>query len=393
MKILKIAVVVILVALLFAGVWTGCNSAKSEEYTVTFYTPADEQAYLVKTYADGSPSLQPFKIITFTDPHFKGAMELTSCKVSLTLIENTIIQEQPDLIIICGDIVLGPRAEQGAAILGNLFEKYDQYWGFVLGNHDGEHPEGPTRTELVDIYCSFEHCINSSAPDIWGDGNCIVNIKDSNNKIIQSLVLIDSGDYLKEDICTEYGFEYTDGYDFIKYDQIEWYKNQMNTIAEKEGNMPSSILFIHIPLIEHNTAHSLALREKKVIYGTLREGVCHSPYNTGMFDAILEVGSTQAVVCGHDHINDYCVEYKGIKLLFSQSCSFGSYYMRTHILYATLYNHNKKNDRFSDGHTQFSIDNNGALAITPLLNQDNPSLFEGLTQEQLKELNIAQTLP
>jgi len=392
MKILKIVLAILLVALLSAGIWVGGN-ANTQEYTITLYRPEGEHAYLVKTYANGAPCNDPFKILTFTDPHFKGAMEETSCAASLTLIENTIIQEQPDLIVICGDIVLGLRAEQGAAMLGRLFEKHNQYWGFVLGNHDGEHPEGPTRTELVEICCSFEHCINTSEPDIWGDGNCIVNIKDSNNHIIQSLILIDSGDYLKEDICADYGFAYKDGYDFIKYDQIEWYKAQMYAIAEKAGKMPPSVMFMHIPLVEYGTAYSQALQEKKIIYGMLRESICFSPYNTGMFNAIQYVGSTQAVVCGHDHINDFCVDYRGVKLIYSQGSSFGSYYMRKHILYFGFYFADKTNDRFSDGHTQLLIDKKGALTVTPLLNQDNPSLFEGLSQEQMEELNIAQTLP
>lgn len=392
MKVVKAVIIAGLIGVLALGVFFAGDGYKVKEYVIAFYTPEGENAYLVKTYKDGSPCNEPFKIITFTDTHLSGSMNRASDTATLNLIRNTIVQEKPDLIVICGDIVLGANSEPGARTLAALFEEHNQYWGFVLGNHDGENQFGPSREEFVELYSSYEHCIISSAPGIWGNGNCVVNIKDSAGGIIQSLVFIDSGDYLKEDFCEEYNFEYTDDYDFIKYDQIEWYKDEMRSIAAQNGKMPPSVMFMHIPLVEYTAAYNSALSEDKVIYGMRREEECSSPYNTGMFDAILEIGSTKAVVSGHDHINDYCVEYQGVKLLYSQSSSFGSYFMRTHVLYYSLFMMNNKNDRFSDGHTEFLIDKDGKLTITPLLNQDNPSLFEPLTQEQKEELNLIETL-
>ena len=73
------------------------------------------------------------------------------------------------------------------------------------------------------------------------------------------------GQLFDPDICAEYGFEYKEGYDFIKYDQIEWYKSEMYDIAEQNGGMPDSVMFMHIPLKEYRMAYNQAKQNDTVI--------------------------------------------------------------------------------------------------------------------------------
>lgn len=400
-NILRISVLVIVIVSLALStgaiiVLRGKDAPPSEkgEPLLSFVVPSDETPYLIKAYSDGSSYEGDFKILTFTDSHLNGQGSAGDA-ASLTVIENTILLEKPDLIVITGDIAVGAKSELAARRLAELFEKHNQYWGYALGNHDGENTAGPSRSQLVDIFGGYRHCIISRDSDtLSGEGNCIVNVKNGAGKVIQSLVFIDSGDYLKEDICRQYGFQYEEGeYDFIKYDQIEWYKSELNKIATKSGKMPNSIMFMHIPLKEYETAYNLAIRDAGTPdYGGRREPECDSPHNTGMFDAILELGSTKAVVCGHDHTNDYCVDYKGVKLLYSQSTSFNSYYLRSNAAYIALYKLTGKAE-FNDGHTEFAVNAEGNLAITPKFNQNSPALFNGLTPEQRKELYLEDTLP
>jgi hypothetical protein len=35
------------------------------------------------------------------------------------------------------------------------------------------------------------------------------------------------------------------------------------------------------------------------------KAVCCSAYNTGLFNAMLDMGDVQGVFCGHDHNNDF----------------------------------------------------------------------------------------
>lgn len=372
------------------------QKAKTEpdkgEPIVNFVRAEDEHPYLIKTYADGSFCDKEFNIVTFTDTHLDGKEDSVGDAVAFTHIENTLKTEKPDLVVVCGDVALGAKSADAAHKLANLFQQYKTYWGLVLGNHDGENKNGASREELMAIYESYSYCVLSSAPDIYGYGNCIVNIKGANDKVIQSLIFIDSGDYLSESYCEEYNFQYKSGYDFIKYDQIDWYKSEMRAIADKNGAMPASIMFIHIPLVEYDIAYKNGVKGEDIIYGEKREDVCASPYNTGMFAAIKEVGSTKAVVSGHDHINDFCVEYQGVKLIYSQSSSYNSYYMRSHALYQSLYIMGV-DIRFSDGHTRFIVGTDGGLTVVPVLNQDNFELFDGLTDEQRTASYIEATKP
>ncbi|MFW5780421.1 MAG: metallophosphoesterase [Bacillota bacterium] len=391
----KVLVVIVFLAFSLAIAFTLFMSIIKEtkgEPVVNFIEPENEKPYFIKTYKDGSICNEDFKIITIGDTHLRGIEGDTIDSATFTIIENIIEYQKPDLVVFAGDIAIGSLAEQAARSLAELFERHNQFWGYVLGNHDAEDELGPSRGDLVNIYGEYEHCIIYSEQGISGEGNCIINIKNSDEKVVQSLVFIDSGSYLTPEICAEYGFDYKNDYDFIKYDQIEWYKSEMQDIADENGEMPDSVMFIHIPLKEYRTAYNQALSDDSVIFGARREPECDSPYNTGMFDAILEIDSTKAVVCGHDHINDYAVEYMGIKLLYSLGLSYNSYFLRKDLLYIAAYQLGSE-PQFNDGYTLFSVNKNGELTITPKYNQNNPSFFDGLTEAQREALFLDETLP
>lgn len=44
-----------------------------------------------------------------------------------------------------------------------------------------------------------------------------------------------------------------------------------------------------------------------------------------MFDTMESLGSTQGIFCGHDHINNYSIEYKGIRLTYGMSVDYLAY--------------------------------------------------------------------
>jgi hypothetical protein len=41
---------------------------------------------------------------------------------------------------------------------------------------------------------------------------------------------------------------------------------------------------------------------------------------------MVELGSTKAIFCGHDHLNDFSVTYKGIRLTYGKSIDYLAYY-------------------------------------------------------------------
>ena len=40
---------------------------------------------------------------------------------------------------------------------------------------------------------------------------------------------------------------------------------------------------------------------------------------------MVEIGGTKGVFCGHDHINTYSIEYKGIRLTYGMSIDYLAY--------------------------------------------------------------------
>lgn len=94
--------------------------------------------------------------------------------------------------------------------------------------------------------------------------------------------------------------------------------------------------FFHIPLIEYRDAwqeyvnnNKQDTENAKLIYGTVGEkddNIFCPDENCGLFGAALELGSTQAFFCGHDHLNNFQINYKGINLTYGYSIDYLAYF-------------------------------------------------------------------
>lgn len=99
--------------------------------------------------------------------------------------------------------------------------------------------------------------------------------------------------------------------------------------------MFKSLLFFHIPLLETREAYNQYLEadcqdteEVQWLYGVIEESdpyVFSSPIDTDMFETIVELGSTQAMFFGHDHINNIALTYKGINMEYGMSIDYLAY--------------------------------------------------------------------
>lgn len=89
------------------------------------------------------------------------------------------------------------------------------------------------------------------------------------------------------------------------------------------------MIFFHIPLQEYKEANDLyesGSSKVKYYYGILGEKmidkICCSKYPSKLFDTVVELGSTKAMFCGHDHYNNQSLEYKGIRLTYGYSIDY-----------------------------------------------------------------------
>lgn len=249
-----------------------------------------------------------FKIMLLTDLHTTFDQKLL--KWTMAGIFGNIKREKPDLVIINGDINDYLTTNKRIHTFARIFEKFGVPWGISLGNHDGEYDISLSRETLIRSLLSYQHCIMTSSPyDIYGYSNYAVHITNGTN-VIRSLIVLDSGSYISSKNAKKYKVS-KKSYDFIKKSQIDFYE-KIVTQQKIENNgiiVPSALVF-HIPIPEYKDGYKYG----KINYGKLREKVFSSEHNSGLFDAVLRIGSTDNIYVGHDHSNDYSVEYKGVNL-------------------------------------------------------------------------------
>ena len=133
-----------------------------------------------------------------------------------------------------------------------------------------------------------------------GNSNFIINLMNGENAFEQ-LVIMDSN---------RYNYKGYFGYDYFHQDQIDWYSRCV------EASVPS-LMFYHIPLPEVRDAWAAAKEDQSLILNPIGEGQqneepCNPDYNSGFYKVIKELGSTHGMYFGHDHINNYIINYEGI---------------------------------------------------------------------------------
>lgn len=299
-----------------------------------------------------------FKILAFTDMHLDGNNETSTVTVSNLV--NNIVKEKPDLVILGGDNVTSGLNRKRANQLAKIFENLGVYWAGVIGNHEGDNNFSITRDEMMNIFTGYEHCLMLKGKDeVWGVCNYSLNILNYDGSLSETFVFMDTGDECSEETISDYNIENPTGrtlYDGTKASQVEWYKSVMAETKESYGDF-NSILVVHIPLYQYRTAwleleEKYADKEFACAYENLEEsgdfklrgvdlstvdselsgvllerggGICESAFDSGLFDAIKECGSTQAVFCGHDHLNTFSIPYEGVQLNYFQPSGYGSY--------------------------------------------------------------------
>ena len=328
-KILAVVLIVVIISLVIMYVIPiplnfKLNEIASVKSNVVYVNNNEEIPYLYKADSNENFTGEDFKIISFTDTHIDSLLKNRKKNMkTLEMIKRNIEEERPDLVIFTGDIITGIFTRNRATMFAEMMEKLEVHWAPVLGNHDSEHFTSISREELVTLWAGYDYCLIQKG-DTEGYGNYIVNIKTSENTVSQSLIFMDSGSYMsKADIKKFNLSKKQTQYDYIKPAQIKWYRDNLNDLKLTYGNDLQSMLFMHIPLPEYINA----FEEGEVVYGDRREAVCASRHNSGMFDAVLELASTQAIFAGHDHVNDYEAIYQGVHFIYVQASGYATYDM------------------------------------------------------------------
>lgn len=251
---------------------------------------------------------------------------------------------EPDLVVLGGDNTVGEEETKAKAIeeLVAPFVEHETYFTLVFGNHD--HQQNVDKEELLEMYQKYggKYCLAYDAdPDLTGVANHNLPIYSSDGEKLKfNLWLIDSLNYA----VNENGEEI--GYDSVREDQIEWYKETYKKLEKEAGEKVHSICFQHIipgevydvmfpevkkplsPLTEtyNNGKHyPIIFPDTSAFTGHLFENPSPGIYNYGQVDAMLEMGDVLSIHVGHDHICTYEIDYEGIKFINTPGVTFNSY--------------------------------------------------------------------
>ena len=297
---------------------------------------------VAKYRADGSIDPGEFRILTATDLHLdtkrpmtRGGSAADRNNKSMRMLVRQIKRLRPDLVIFTGDVNQSDCQQIDAVQLAQLFEKLGVYWAYAFGNHETREEKGYYKYLMYRGFQYGPHCLcRFGDPSLFGYGNFAIHIKNGENTLAKSLYLFDSGRDIQPERRAEYGLPAElKGYDFLKREQIGWYLRETEKTRRRYGPV-RTMAYLHIPLPEYaavfdgDEERGFTLSgSAKLLYGTQYESVGCSPFNSGFFDAAVKEGSLLAVFAGHDHVNDFCAEYRGVTLVYSQCSGYNTYSM------------------------------------------------------------------
>ena len=269
--------------------------------------------------------------------------------ITRDFIKEAIKRVQPDLIVLTGDNISGGTCHWGLKPVEKLlvasaiddfmsiFEEAGIPTAMVFGNHDGEC--FVTKEEQMAIYNKYSCSLGVDEGEaLYGCGTYNLPILSSDgSKTAYNLWMIDSNMY-----------EYNEngdrlGYDYVHQDQLDWYVKTSNELkAANGGEVVPSIAFQHIVVPEiwdallevpagtegaiENGGKYYTLDPQITVPGSvLHEAPCPPYTNGGQFDVMKRQGDVVAMIFGHDHVNSYIIDYKGIDLICTAGTGFSSY--------------------------------------------------------------------
>lgn len=330
-----------------------------------------ELGYYVFENKDG----REFKVLQFTDVHIGGgAFSHQKDAWAMNAVATMIRKEQPDFVVVTGDIAYPVPFQSGTfnnknatMIFAEMMETLGVYWTFAFGNHDTEYYSRYSRVDICNYYKerNFKYCLFDAGvcdekdyigDDAMGFGNNMFVVKNSDGSINQALVTFDSHSYIDGDY---FGAAWK--YDNIHQCQVDWYTGEMAKLRKANGNKAvNNLVFFHIPLREYRDAWANVIDKigdgktpnvgdkfvsdrgtTEFIYGTMGEsdGKKNGQRTYGVFcgmrtDELFEAGlenDMQGVFCGHDHYNNFSVNYtpkgatRSIRLTYGMSIDYLAY--------------------------------------------------------------------
>lgn len=325
MKLAKKLLAVVMSALMFLMAFAPCTYAEEID---TLGADIDAANAVLKFNEDGK-----FKIMIFADSQDDETLEETTAQ----LMREALDTHKPDLVVFLGDNTVADGYENQAKAIKEIVTpcvERNVPFTLVFGNHDQEHKV--EKEILLKEYQKYPGCLAYDAiPSLYGCGNHNLPILASKGlDIAFNLWFIDSGTSVAE----------VGGYDYVREDQIKWYKDTAAILKNiNGGKVVPAISFQHIIVTEVYDAvgmmkSPIAIKDFTfdnqpylpvpnfgTYEGFIFEPPCPSYVNGGQMDAWLETGDVMATFYGHDHVNDFTTNYEGVDITTVPTVGCSSY--------------------------------------------------------------------
>lgn len=287
-----------------------------------------------------------FRILQLNDTQDIDKMN----KKTVAFLKAAISQEQPDLIVVPGDMLSDmffgateKRIKKAIIALASIFNDAKVPFAVTFGNHDHDLEDKLSTTEMMAVFKQFEYCVSQAGTTENDPGSYNVPIYSStdSSKIALNIYMMDTNNKNKAGT----------GYAGVYPEQVEWYKQKSDELkAANGGEVVPSVLFQHVPVKEiyqfvdsvtykeaQNACFSLgerrwfALNRNSDLIGddnVMGEAPCSEPidYTTGQYEAWLEKGDIIGAFFAHDHVNRFMGRTKeGIILGYNGGTGFRSY--------------------------------------------------------------------
>ncbi len=306
------------------------------------------------------------KVLQLTDIHIgAGGWSVQKDKAAINAIYALVKEAQPDLVVITGDIAYPVGFQSGsfdnlreAKLFTKLMNQIGVYWAFVFGNHDTEVYSKYDRMAIGKYYESnnIENAENSKmlftvgkdAEDTaqgMGVGNYTIDVM-AGNTLVHTLYMFDSHSYTDD---AKSGISWK--YDNIHQSQVDWYENLVDKRHALNPGSKSTAYF-HIPLVEFRQAWYDFLdngkkeitqadvdagkfeQPVKLINGTVGETgkmVYSGDGEDNLYESMVGASKTTGerntigIFCGHDHYNNFSIQYGKIRFTYGMSIDYLAY--------------------------------------------------------------------
>ena len=267
-----------------------------------------------------------FTVLNLADIHFSdfGYRVLFSLHTE-SLIRKLVKETEPDLILLSGDFVCSDSEYYSIRRLTDLMDSLGVPFAPIFGNHDRE--GNCDENYLAECLMQSPLCLFKKNDPEMGCGNYVINIKEKSKanegaeeteKTVETIIMLDSHSSQPNE------------------KQREWYKWVCEGTKRLYGGESEIMCSMHVPLPEYETAYNLAFEndESKALYkalGEKNEKICcerdenSKEKSNGFFDTAKECG-TKYIFCSHDHMNDFSLEYEGVRLTYCMKIGKASGY-------------------------------------------------------------------